>query len=144
MAKVQIHSQPGNCFQQVITAGAHKWLCDATQGEGGLGINPEPHEYLLGALGACTAMTLQIYAQRRGWQLNQVEIELSESQVPDPEEPGKHMSAITRDIRVAGILTDDQLKTLHRIADKCPIHKLITGHKTVTTTISSEASPAAA
>ncbi|HEY9793309.1 MAG TPA: OsmC family protein [Candidatus Obscuribacterales bacterium] len=143
MARVSVTSQPEKGFRQMISAGDNRWLSDATKDEGGLGENPDPHEYLLGALGTCTAMTLQIFAQRRGWDLGEVEIELSETRVPDPQEPGKHMSAITRDIKVAESLNDEQLQTLRRIADKCPIHKLITGHKTVTTTLASKSNLAA-
>ncbi|MBS2010322.1 MAG: OsmC family protein [Cyanobacteria bacterium SZAS TMP-1] len=136
MSKVVVNSQQETKLQQVITAGTHDWVCDATKDEGGSGVNPDPHQYLLGALGACTAMTLQIYAQRQGWNLKNVNVKLSEERVDDPDNLSGHMSRITRDIEVEGDLNEEHLQKLKTIADKCPIHRLLVGHKVVMTSLS--------
>ena len=81
-----------------------------------------------------------MYAQRKGWDLQEVLVDLTEEQVEDQNEAGKKVTKITRQISVAGNLQPDQDDGLKAIADKCPIHKLLTGHKIITTEIKKLAS----
>jgi len=134
MVEVVVKSQPEH-YKQEIKAGRHTWLSDATEAVGGGESGPDPHELLLGALGACTAITLEMFAKRRGWELKEVSVQLREEKIDDPNEPGRQMSKITRNIEVKGDLTQDQLDALKMAADKCLIHKLITGPKAVETNL---------
>lgn len=133
--KVQVKAQVGTDYKQEIKAGSHVFVSDAPASVGGTETGPEPHELLLGALGACTSITLQMYAKKKGWDLKNVQVSLSEELVEDAANPGQKVSKITRDINVEGNLTGEQIDNLKAIADKCPIHKLLQGPKQIATTI---------
>lgn len=130
MAEVVVKSQD-NHYKQEITVGNHTFLADAPISAGGGETGPDPHELLLGALGSCTAITLQMFAKRREWDLKEVSVKLLEEKIDDPSNPGKQMSKITRDINVKGNLTVEQVDALKVTADKCMIHKLLTGNKEI-------------
>ena len=136
MVEVLVTSQPEQ-YKQEIKAGSYTLLADAAASVGGGETGPDPHELLLGALGACTSMTIQMFARRRGWDLQQVTVKLMEDKVDDPNEPGRQLSRITRNVEVKGELTPEQIDALKVAADKCLIHKLITGPKQVETTVKS-------
>jgi putative redox protein len=135
MSKVVVKSQIEPLYKQEIKAGPFTLLADAPKEAGGSEAAPDPHELLLSSLGACTSITMQMFAKRRGWDLKEVSIELSEEKVDDPQQPGKQMSKITREINVKGDLTQEQIDGLRSVADKCPIHKLLTGSKEVVTSL---------
>lgn len=135
MSKVVVKSQQEPGYKQEIKAGAFTLAADAPKEVGGADLAPDPHDLLLSSLGACTSITMQMFAKKRGWDLQQVEIELSEEKVDDPQQPGKQISKITRNISVHGELNQEQVDSLRSIADKCPIHKLLTGSKEVVTTL---------
>ncbi len=135
VAQVVVSSMPGRGLQQEIRAGQYTLIADATKQEGGQELGPDPHQLVLAGLGACTSMTLQIFAQKRDWDLKKVNIKLREERIDDPDNLGRHISCITRDIEVEGDLDQKQLQKLKAIADKCPIHKLLVGHKTVVTNL---------
>ena len=135
MTQVLVSSSAQKGMQHEISAGTHKWIADAGKDIGGNETGPNPHELMLASLGACTSMTLKVFASRRGWKLDEVTVKLNEETVEDPNTPGKKMSKITRDISVTGELTQEQLDTLKSIADKCPIHKLLTESKQILTNL---------
>ncbi|MBI4533584.1 MAG: OsmC family protein [Candidatus Melainabacteria bacterium] len=134
MSQVVVRSQPDE-YKQEIIAGTHVIWSDAPEAVGGKLAGPDPHELLLASLGACTSITIQMFAKRRGWDLQQVYIKLSEEKVVDPNEPTVQLSRITRDIDVKGTLNDEQIAALKGAADKCLIHKLLVGPKTIETTV---------
>jgi putative redox protein len=129
MSKVKVTST-GKGLRQEIQAGSHKITADAPKSVGGDESGLDPHELLMASLGACTAMTLKIFASKRDWKLDHVAVELDEEQV---EEGGKKVTRLTRNIAVEGDLTQEQLDTLKQIADKCPIHKILVGEKIIET-----------
>jgi putative redox protein len=135
MTRVQVKGHERDKYRQSIKAGTHVFVSDAPKEIGGDAGGPEPHELLLGALGACTSITMRMYAQRCGWDLQDVTVDLEEERIEDPNEPGKKIPKITRSISVTGKLTADQIEGLKGVADKCPIHKLLSGHKIITTDI---------
>lgn len=135
MTQVLVSSSADKGMKHEINAGTHKWISDAGKDIGGEESGPNPHELLLASLGACTSMTLKVFSQRRGWKLDEVHVKLEEETVEDPNNPGRKMSKITRDIQVRGDLTKEQLDTLKSIADKCPIHKLLTESKQILTSL---------
>jgi putative redox protein len=118
-------------LKQEITAGRHAFIADEPVEFGGTDEGPDPYSLLLAALGACTSMTLQMYAKRKGWPLAQVKVTLSHSRIhaKDCEEcetkEGK-ITRIERRITLKGNLDDEQRARLLEIAAKCPVHKTIT------------------
>ncbi len=133
MTQVLVSNSAEKGMQHEISSGSHKWIADANKDIGGDESGPDPHQLLLASLGACTSMTLKVFAQRRGWKLDEVRIKLNEETVDDPSSPGKKMSKITREIEVKGDLSQEQMTTLKTIADKCPIHKILTESKQILT-----------
>jgi putative redox protein len=116
-------------FAQEISVGTHKLLSDVVIGEGGEDQGPSPHEYLAASLGACTAMTIKMYAQRKDWPLENTEID-----VDIKESPGK--ATFERMIRLIGPLDETQRKRLLEIADHCPVHKTLSSVIKIETTLS--------
>jgi putative redox protein len=118
----------GEGLKHECTAGDYRIVVDEPASAGGTGAGPTPYEVLLAALGSCTSMTLLIYARRKGWPLERVEVELTHGRVHaqdcvDCETKQGHIDTITREIRVAGPLDEDQRARLLEIAQKCPVHK---------------------
>jgi putative redox protein len=101
---------------------AHHWLADEPIELGGANQGPTPMGMLLGSLGACTAITLKMYAARKGWPLQDVQVHLS-LQAGD----AAGGQDIQRDITLQGELDDEQRTRLLQIAHACPVHKLLTG-----------------
>ncbi len=124
-------------YQQEIKVGKHTFQSDITVESGGQDTAPGPHELLLGALGSCTSVTVQMFAERRGWDLKSVCVKLTEEKIDDPNNPGVKIPKIVRNIEVSGNLTGEQLDSLKAIADKCQIHKLLTGPKEIITDLKS-------
>lgn len=102
----------------------HQWLADEPLESGGGDRGPSPTQLLLSSLGACTAMTVRIYAARKSWPLTGVEVELEFNPEGAPAEGGND---IRRRITLEGALTSEQRERLLDIANKCPIHRVLTG-----------------
>ena len=136
MAAVEVKTTSANSYKQEIKTGKHQIAADAPKAFGGEEAAPDPHELLLAALGACSSITMQMYAKRKGYPLTAVDIKLSESKQDDSTNPGQSMTLISKDIKVSGELTPEQVNDLKAIADKCPVHKILSGSKQISTTIS--------
>jgi putative redox protein len=134
MPQVEVKTSSATNYQQQIKAGSHTFNSDAPKAVGGAEAAPDPHELLLGALGACTSITMQMYAKRKGWDLKEVTVKVSEEKVE--QAPGQPVSKISREIKVGGELAADQVEALKAIAEKCPIHKLLSSGNQITTAIS--------
>ena len=118
----------GGKFSQDIEVAGHKIRADEGAANGGDDTGPEPHELLLAALGSCTAMTLKVYAGRKGWPLRNVHVELNGA-------TGETGFVITRALTLEGELDAEQRQRLLEIADKCPVHKTLSGTITIRTTV---------
>jgi putative redox protein len=128
MREVRVESASPGALTQEIAIGAHRLLGDEPSALGGADRGPTPHELLLAALGTCTSMTLTLYASRKHWPLDKVIVQLTgehTTAIGDGARPPSY--AIRRLIRVEGDLTDEQRARLMEIADKCPVHKTLTG-----------------
>ena len=128
MAEVIVTSS--GYLKQEIKAGAHKLIADEPREAGGSDAGPDPYSLLLAALGACTSMTLQMYAKRKGWPLEKVEVSLRHSRIhaKDCEEcevkEGK-VTLIERFIALTGPLNQEQKARLLEVAQRCPVHKTL-------------------
>lgn len=118
-------------FQQEITVGAHRLLADEPRDVGGLDSGPGPYDLVLAGLGACTAMTLRLYAERKALPLERVTVELKHSRIhaadcEDCETKEGMLDRIERSITLRGALDAEQRRRLLEIADKCPVHRTLT------------------
>lgn len=107
-------------LQQQLTTGDLQFLADAYTSNGGNGTGPTPHEYLGAALAACTSMTLKMYAGRKSMNLENAIVTVDIERVDDVE-------TFTRDVQLLGNLSAEEKDRLLEIANKCPIHKALTG-----------------
>lgn len=106
---------------------------------GGLGTGPSPYELLLSALGACTSMTLRMYADLKQIPLEQVTVRLTHTKIPG-EDPAKAMDQIERFITLTGKLSQDQKEKLLEIANKCPVHKTLRQSTLIKSSLESDTS----
>ena len=118
-------------FQQEIIAGRHHLTADEPENVGGLDSGPGPYELLLAALGACTSMTLRLYANRKKLPLTRTEVRLRHSRVyatdcAECETKEGMLDHIDRVIAFEGELDAETRKRLLEIADKCPVHRTLT------------------
>jgi putative redox protein len=111
---------------------AHQWLADEPPEDGGANLGPSPMRMLLGSLGACTAITLKMYAARKQWPLTGVEVRLQRNPQGQAAAGGND---ITRHIQLSGALTQEQRERLLQIANACPVHKLLTGEVRIDTAL---------
>jgi putative redox protein len=128
-SEVRVHGRDG--LAQHIHAGRHHLVADEPQAEGGSDLGPTPYGYLLAALGACTAMTMRLYAARKGWPLGEVDVVLRHDRLhgADAVASGDQQAALERirkEIRFAGDLSAEQRTRLLEIADRCPVHRTMT------------------
>ena len=117
-------------LKQQINAGKHTLIADEPLEAGGSDAGPDPYSLLLGALGACTAMTLQLYARRKNWPLENVEVRLTHSRIhaEDCAECATkqgNVGRIERRIALSGPLSDEQKTRLLEIAQHCPVHRTL-------------------
>lgn len=110
----------------------HRWTADEPESAGGEGKGPNPYDYLLGALGSCTAMTVRMYCERKDWPLEEVRVnlEIEESHREDCQECEDEFRTITEidiQINVRGDLSDEQHQRIHEIARKCPVRRTLQG-----------------
>ena len=107
----------------------HRWSGDEPAELGGGNTGPTPHHLLLSALGACTAITVRMYAARKGWKLEGIDVELAFN--PDGKPPAG--SDIRRTIALQGALDEAQRERLLQVANACPIHKVLSGEIRIAT-----------
>ncbi|CAN5227977.1 bifunctional alpha/beta hydrolase/OsmC family protein [soil metagenome] len=125
-------------LQNVIATGKHRILADEPVDAGGLDTGPGPYDFLLGALGACTSMTMRLYAERKSIPLARTTVTLKHSRVyakdcEECETKEGMISRIERTIAMDGNLDAEQRRKLMEIADKCPVHRTLTSEISILT-----------
>lgn len=126
--EVRVHGHRG--LAQHVHAGRHHLIADEPEAQGGTDLGPTPYAYLLAGLGACTAMTLRLYAQRKGWELGEVDVVLrhERAHAADAAAAGvERLERISKEVTFGGELDDEQRARLLEIADRCPVHRTLTG-----------------
>jgi len=111
-----------NGFRHVVKVREHRVNCDEGHDAGGDDTAPSPQELLAASLASCTAVTIEMYADRKGWKLGDVEVECEYL----PAERGCP-TKFTTTLRLPSDLTDDQVQKLKIIATKCPVHRTLDG-----------------
>jgi len=131
MTKVIVQSLGDYTHAQLITAPGRGLVADEPAEDGGDNFGPSPYELLTAALGACTAMTLQIYARRKGYPLEEVAVEVEHERTHAEDctkcqEPREgRIEVLHRRIVLRGPLTEEQRDDLLRVAARCPVHKTL-------------------
>ncbi|GAA4832947.1 bifunctional alpha/beta hydrolase/OsmC family protein [Algivirga pacifica] len=135
----QVVAQIGkDSYTTHILAGQHPLLADEPEDVGGDNLGPTPYELLLASLGACTVMTLRMYADRKEWPLEEVEVHLSHKKdyaedCKEAKNDGEKIDFIEREITLKGDLNKEQRERLLEISNKCPVHKTLTSTNNITT-----------
>lgn len=121
-------------LQTFVTAGPSTIVADVAVAKGGLDLGPDPHELVAAGLAACTSQTLRLYANRKNWDVSGLHVEVFSHFDADQTPHERFERVITLD----GNLNDEQRERLFEIAEKCPIHKLLTQGARVVTTVGGE------
>jgi uncharacterized OsmC-like protein/alpha/beta superfamily hydrolase len=137
--KVVVEESGEGKFTQRIAAGAHQLRADEPESFGGLDSGPSPYDLVLAGLGACTSMTLRLYAERKGLALEKTRVTLTHDKIhaedcADCETKAGKIDRIERVIDLKGALDAEQRARLLEIADKCPVHRTLEGEILIETT----------
>ncbi|MCC7047287.1 MAG: OsmC family protein [Alphaproteobacteria bacterium] len=138
MAEVVVEERGTGKFTQDVLSGSHRLTADEPREAGGDDTGPGPYDYLLAALGACTSMTIRMYAARKAWPLQRVHVRLRHAKIhaadcADCETKVGMVDRIEREIALDGALSAEQLAKLMEIADKCPVHRTLTSEISILT-----------
>jgi len=140
MSIVEVVTSMRGKFAVDISVGQHALIADEPVSLGGNDLGPAPHDYLLAGLGACTVMTLRMYAERKGIALAGVKVALSRRKIkagdcPDCVTTEGEVEEMTREITLTGDLDPETRQRLLEIANKCPVHRTLIGEIKIRTSL---------
>lgn len=133
-AQVVVAETTQGPFLNHVVIGEHRLLADEPESVGGFDAGPAPYDFLCAALGACTSMTLRMYADRKGLPLARVTVEVDHAKVT-PDGGGAQVDRFTRRIHTEGELDDEMRSKLIEIAGKCPVHRTLERSSEVVTVV---------
>ena len=110
---------PAGGLRTEVSVNGHSFVADEPVALGGTGAGPTPLDYLAAAVGSCTAITVRMYANRKGWPLDDVRVTMRHGRVAGAAPAASYR--LEKDIEFVGDLTDEQRERLHAIADRCPV-----------------------
>ncbi|MCL4867342.1 MAG: OsmC family protein [Anaerolineae bacterium] len=128
--RLTAHSR-NNLQLEINARDIHHWIADEPVADGGDEAGPNPYDLLLGSLAACTIITLQMYAKRKGWPLEKAEVGLDYRKIDAAacedctSPPGSKVDLIEMSLTLHGPLDDDQRARLYEIAKRCPVHRTL-------------------
>lgn len=129
--ETSVSERLGGLYTLDVTNGRHHQYADEPESYGSSDLGPNPFEYLCAALGSCTAITLRMYANRKKWPVDNIDVKTVFARHNDPDH-GEH-TVFTRSITLTGALDEDQQQRLLEIANKCPVHKVLEHGNTIVT-----------
>ncbi len=130
---MSVFARSSRGVQVEIEAGGHTFTADEPVEWGGTDVGPNPYDLLLSSLAACTVMTVEMYARRKEWPLEEVSVSLNTHKIhardcEDCEsDPGAKVDIIEKELTFTGDLTGDQRDRLLYIAGRCPVHRTLEG-----------------
>jgi putative redox protein len=119
-AMAEASKSPAGALAQQVRIGDHYFMADVDPARGGDNLGPDAHDLLDAALAACTGLTLQMYAQRKGLAVTDVVVNVTHEEAPG-------VTKLRRDIRIVGDVSAELRERMLQIADRCPIHKALSG-----------------
>ena len=139
---VHVYLPKTEALKTTLTAGRHELISDEPESvKGGQDAGPDPYDYLLMGLGSCTLMTVKMYAERKGWELDDIYLELRHNKrhaddCAECEDPKSKIDHIDKELIIKGDLDQEQLDKLLEISKKCPVHKTLEGDITILSSLS--------
>ncbi|CAA9448616.1 MAG: hypothetical protein AVDCRST_MAG37-2092 [uncultured Rubrobacteraceae bacterium] len=139
--QVAVHTAGGICSE--VTVNGHALVADEPPDLGGTGAGPTPYDYLLAALGSCTAITVRMYADRKGWPLESVTVRLEHGRIhakdcEECETESGRLDHIELELDLEGPLNDEQRQRLREMADRCPVHRTLESEMLIQTRMDSQ------
>jgi putative redox protein len=138
LRNVVVRETRNSKFQQTVSIGPHRLLADEPVASGGEDSGPGPYDFVLAGLGACTSMTMRLYADRKSLPLERVTVTLKHNKIhaedcAECETKAGMLDQIDRTIAMEGALDAEQRGKLMEIADKCPVHRTLTSEIRIVT-----------
>jgi putative redox protein len=127
---VRLQRKPDASLAQTVAVGDHAWVADVSAEEGGNDDGPSPHDLYDAALGACKALTVMWFARKKGIAVDDVQTKI----VRDDADERKGVYRLKAEMSISGSFTDAEFAQLAAVAEKCPVHKLMTSVTTEITT----------
>lgn len=130
---IHAHLPKEEAFTTTVSAGKHHFVADEPESvEGGKDQGPDPYDYLLMSLGSCSVMTVKMYASRKGWEVDDIYMELRHNKqhaedCKNCEDPKSKIDVVEKELIVKGDLSDEQLDQMLDISKKCPVHRTLMG-----------------
>ena len=130
---IEAHMHRANGALTTLSDGRHTWTADLDEKAGGKETAPDPHDLLDSALAACTALTLEVYLRRKGWAVTDVHVTIDH--VETKGEDGKVHYQMRRNVRIEGEIPQEDRQRLLDIANRCPLHRILTGQIEIDTVL---------
>lgn len=131
-------TNPQDALETDIAAGTHAFVADEPRAAGGSDAGPSPFDLLLAALGACTSMTVRLYARRKNWPLESVTAHVTRNPAKratgQADQPSSEKDRIICELTLEGPLSDEQRARLRQISERCPVHRALAAGTTIITT----------